>query len=413
MMLEQYLRQATKGVYGTKKQEIMLELRGSLEARIWKLECQGHTPQTALEMALLEMGEARHISAGFIKEYTMPKILKNTVLLGFCAALTLTAVNTSKAQIEVETYGVMDMIQFAPNNTITNIRPDFFESFILQFSSIKTNLEQAGITVDDTPQPALESQNYFVKGNLVQTLSFQFPDSAVKTVLQPSCNYWRNPADKLKWRSPAPTTLESDKIYMCFAEFFRQLKTRSGLPIQIEGWKNPVLRVGKTTLQIGTEKQPANPSIIYASAANQAAQVDSRRARGWMQFNYTYRHAIKVNAPVGTVYALISTGTTSMTGSVTRMGNRLEASIPTSSAIRSNSNFLSLARVNNQGILEFSSNWKILEFSKNPQTIVNDGLATELGTNKHPARALLVRVGNDLSTVLELVPNRPRSAALK
>jgi hypothetical protein len=49
--LETYLNRATRGIWGKKKLEVKAELRGSIEARAWKLECLGFTPELALETA--------------------------------------------------------------------------------------------------------------------------------------------------------------------------------------------------------------------------------------------------------------------------------------------------------------------------------------------------------------------------
>ena len=111
--LEDYLRHATKGVYGTKKLEIQAELRGSIEDRIWKLENQGLNQNQALEKVLLEFGAAQAVNSGLMKEHTMPKIFKGITMAFLIAIASLTTLNASRAEIEVVTDPIFD-VPFAP-----------------------------------------------------------------------------------------------------------------------------------------------------------------------------------------------------------------------------------------------------------------------------------------------------------
>ncbi len=85
MNLETYLKQATRGIWGKRKQDAILELRGNIEARIWTLEHQGKTQSEALEMALQELGDPRAVRAGFVQVQSLPFILRAVVL----AAITI------------------------------------------------------------------------------------------------------------------------------------------------------------------------------------------------------------------------------------------------------------------------------------------------------------------------------------
>jgi hypothetical protein len=82
MNLETYLRQATRGIWGKRKTDAILELRGNIEARIWTLEHQGKTQAEALEMALSEFGDAREIHSGFVQLHFAPVFLRAVILAG-------------------------------------------------------------------------------------------------------------------------------------------------------------------------------------------------------------------------------------------------------------------------------------------------------------------------------------------
>jgi hypothetical protein len=85
MKLETYLKKATRGLWGQRKHDAMLELRGNIEARIWTLEHHGKTQAEALEMALQELGDPRAVRAGFVQVQSLPSILRAVVL----AAMTI------------------------------------------------------------------------------------------------------------------------------------------------------------------------------------------------------------------------------------------------------------------------------------------------------------------------------------
>jgi hypothetical protein len=80
MNLETYLKQATRGIWGKRKQDAILELRGNIESRIWTLEHQGKTQAEALEIALSELGDARVVNAGFVQVESAPSVLRALVL---------------------------------------------------------------------------------------------------------------------------------------------------------------------------------------------------------------------------------------------------------------------------------------------------------------------------------------------
>jgi hypothetical protein len=80
MKFETYLKRATRGIWGKRRTDAILELRGNIEARIWTLEHQGKTQAEALEMALQELGDPRVVRAGFVQVQSVPSTLRAVVL---------------------------------------------------------------------------------------------------------------------------------------------------------------------------------------------------------------------------------------------------------------------------------------------------------------------------------------------
>jgi hypothetical protein len=399
-LLEKYLKQATRGVYGTKKLEIQAELRGSVEARTWQLESLGKSSHEALETALLQMGKATNISAGLIKEHTMPKILKSTVLAMIFAAASLTVFTTSRAQIEV----VIPPMSTEEYDLIPPIKERKLQVYYLSFSSIKENLEAAGITVDNTPiAPVQKSSAY--KENTLPTLRFRFPGANKDTILQTAPgidSIWKNNDGNLVQNSKPTSELSNDRIYMGFWMFVDQLR-KTNLPIQIEGWRNPVFHIGATKLQIGSEKQGVTPWLMYSSIAGRAAKAGITNESGWGMLNIAQNHATRVNAPAGSVYAIVTTFDDP------RLSDRKRI------VSDQNMQHIDIARVGKDGILYFKAPHRVIEFVQSRETVFADRLnidKKDYGDSKRPAKALLMRMNPDLTTTLEL-PAKTRSATIK
>jgi hypothetical protein len=384
-LLETYLNRATRGVWGKKKLEVKAELRGSIEARAWKLECLGFTPELALETAMRELGEPKAIAAGLTKVHTMPTILKSTLALGMFLSIAITSLNSSRAQIEVTTlklaqYAGLEKVQVTPQSLSKS------EPYFLQLSSIKRNLEAAGIAVDDTPQGSLEG---FVNQRvLVPTLRFTLPGSVQRIVVQSAPAIWKSETGELEWNRIPPKNIGLDRYYVPFWSFVEQLQTRSGLPVRLEGWRNPTLKVGTTNLQIGSATLTAQPWAVYFSLVMRNIQHEFPDIQGWTYDSNSRTHGIRTNAPTGTVYAVMS--------------NTLEE------------HFLDVGRVADDGVLYFEARHAVLEFVNVPLEVIQDRVNVGkrgYGSSSRPAKALLIRISSDLKTSFEL-PARVRSGAL-
>jgi hypothetical protein len=409
--LEDYLKHATKGVYGTKKLEIIAELRGSIEDRIWKLETQGLNQNQALEKVLLEFGAAKAVNAGLMKEHTMPKIFKSITIAFLIAIASLTTLNASRAEIEVVT-------QEFGFDTNTQTSSEFYKSYYLSFSSIKENLEAAGITVDDTPIAPLQPFKAYTKKTM-PSLRFRFPGASKDTILQTAPGFdslWKSDDGTLIQDSIPKTDLSNDHFYMGLGTFVAQLRN-THLTIRIEGWRNPVLKIGETKLQIGSEKQAVTPWSLYSSLAGQAAQAGLPLQGGWGTTSNAKNHATRVNAPAGTVYAIVTNFVLPKSGSASA-SNPITTTVvlPSGSASNDkNMRHIDIARVGTDGILYFKAPHNVIEFTQSREAVFADRLNVSkngYGGSKRPAKALLMRMNSDLSVTLEL-PAKTRSAAIK
>ena len=105
MTLEQYLKNATKGLYGKKKLEVKTEIEGNIREMALEYQIAGMSESEAISKAILEFGEARVLSAGMVRVHTMPKIIKGVLLAGLISSFALVHFSSSFAEILTSSVG--------------------------------------------------------------------------------------------------------------------------------------------------------------------------------------------------------------------------------------------------------------------------------------------------------------------
>jgi hypothetical protein len=88
--LEQYLNNATRGIWGKRKLEIREELESDITERSKKFVLSGFSRDQAVEKAILELGDARVVNNGMKGIYIMPTMLKTSIAV-IMVTLTITA----------------------------------------------------------------------------------------------------------------------------------------------------------------------------------------------------------------------------------------------------------------------------------------------------------------------------------
>jgi hypothetical protein len=157
MNLETYLKQATHGIWGKRKQDAILELRGNIEARIWTLEHQGKSQAEALEMALQELGDPRAVRAGLLQVQSVPTILRAMVLTLMTIWITF---------------------PFAPIEARVQARPSFNAvGNVLGFQISTKSLEQALLAV-----PEVQAKHFSVARALGQSESSMDLEQLLRTI---------------------------------------------------------------------------------------------------------------------------------------------------------------------------------------------------------------------------------------
>ena len=96
---ERYLRRATLGLWGQRRREAQMELRGAIEDKLWRFEHLGLTPGEAERRALAELGPARAVAGGLSRVHSVPVGVQGALL---AAVLGVVGVQMVAAQTVVK-----------------------------------------------------------------------------------------------------------------------------------------------------------------------------------------------------------------------------------------------------------------------------------------------------------------------
>ena len=89
---DQFIRHATRGLWGTRKRDAALELRGAIEDKIYRHQLCGLSAADAERAALRDLGNPHAIARDLSRVHTAPAAIRATLLLGVAGLLSLQAV---------------------------------------------------------------------------------------------------------------------------------------------------------------------------------------------------------------------------------------------------------------------------------------------------------------------------------
>ena len=418
MNLETYLKQATRGIWGKRRTDAILELRGNIESRIWTLEHQGKTRAEALEIALNELGDARAVNVGMTQVHTMPNVTRNLLLAGLISSVAAVGWTSSTAQIQT-------VVPSIPG-VCCQLFPTIQQPQFVSLNDLKSELEQVNVAVDESMQtPAQINLTAFgawpsTIATQTRTLNLHFPEMPDgQTVRIQALPGFSVTAD-----GQNPQFVEGEDVFISPESLIQQLR-KTNLPLSLEGWHNPTLRIGQTAVRIGTREVPATAASWYSNILTNGVMKDiptndsSNLIFTWNQqlagVTTLGKHiyAMRVNDRPGTVYGLL-------------MPFKDVKMISIGLSVKQDPNWVgyTLGRVNNAGVLQFvDGSAKVIEFAESFKGITDD--LDFLRANKHdparleklgygsakrPAKAMLVRLTGrlDMDTTQIVVPVKPR-----
>ncbi|THF68005.1 hypothetical protein E7T06_18370 [Deinococcus sp. Arct2-2] len=280
--LEQYLRRATRGLSRPQRLKVRAELEEHILERAWAAQCAGLNEDQALQAALDTLGDAGQVRRGLQAVHVAPQLWRWSALTLLLGAVTLFPTLTA-AQVPV-------LNSFPTLACLADTRACLPSAGWLNVDSLTVALRQLGVTV--RPVNAASGA----------ALQLVFPGSRAVTV----------PTSQNLGRSPDQITssrfLSSNALVYLLAE-------QSGLPVSLEGWINPQLRVGTTKLTLGTAATPFEAYGLYTGALLEGLRrsappmpgVTLHWARGPISpFTLEERHTLQVSDTPGTVYGLLT-----------------------------------------------------------------------------------------------------------
>lgn len=303
MTLETYLKTATKGLYGTKKLEVKTEIEGNIKELALEYQIAGLTQSQAISQAILDFGEARVLNAGMVKVHTMPKMIKAVLLTGLLSSVALVGVSSSLAEILTSSVGLY------PN--CTTEAPSFNRSCVQP----KAWMKLSDFTADITKAGGLFKLH--TANSKILSFTVTFPDDHAIDIA-----YTRLPDSIADFKIEVGRDVFFDKnneIWVELSYTLQQIARHSFLNVAFEGWKNPKLHVGKTTLNLvtGTDGTVAYytyffsvVSDAYSAELIQSFVIDppisgieaNRQDKSIRKF----KHQIRVNDKPDTVYAVLT-----------------------------------------------------------------------------------------------------------
>ncbi len=246
--LERYLRLATWSLWGEQKKTVRMELEAHIQHKIWKYQMRGCNHAEALEKTLADLGQPHVISAGMTGVYTMPNMIRKAGLMILLSSLGIGALNAGQAQITgTTTFPTPDCLagKITEFQVQANKIPCQSRLIWLHKPSLKAVLEKAGVKVN------LESNDW-------EYMSFLFPDSKNRILIRGDLSgTFRDEKGNI--------IVRGDPMYMSGGVFFDYLP-KAGLPVSLEGWDKPTIRVGKTEFTLEQKDSKFSSSMIYFAA---------------------------------------------------------------------------------------------------------------------------------------------------
>jgi hypothetical protein len=270
--LEQYLKNATRGLWGKRKLEVREELENHVLEKAHKLELQGFNRTDAIQTVLEQIGPANIVSRGMIGVHTMPSFLRSTALIASLCIGVIATIPSSIAQVV----------------TLSNLmeKRGFADYIWLNLSSLNTTLKQTGVAIKT------EKNGY----------RLTFPEGGTALV--------------------QATSTRNGQGYLSAMEFIHALESTK-LNINISGYDNPKISIGKTQIALGTSTLPVKGNLFYTRPLLEVAEMHVQNFN-LLEFSFptivcckesentvmtiptTKQHVVKANVVPGQVYGMLT-----------------------------------------------------------------------------------------------------------
>ncbi|MBZ9714823.1 permease prefix domain 1-containing protein [Deinococcus multiflagellatus] len=336
---DRFLRQATRGLWGQKRREVQLELRGAIEDKVYRHQLCGLSSQDAERAALRDLGRPGAIARDLSRVHSAPAALRGALALGVAGLLSLQAaaqVGTVQAILDPRMAPACTLeelyVQLVPGATAATAQR-------LQATPAGRAQVQASVLGRVSPEHAAylrrtlagpggeaaladacrQSKGPRYAANLLRLSDVYAALRAAGVTVTPLQDE-RQVALTFAGESPAQvldlsyqTQQVGTETYVNGAALVYALKQSVTVPMHLTGLRNPVLTVGPAKLQLGSPETPVLATDLYARVMYDllAPHLPGQPGTTLAVTPATLTpdpagHHLRVQAPDGNLYATLS-----------------------------------------------------------------------------------------------------------
>jgi len=336
--VERYLRRATRGLWGQKKREVEEELMAHISGRLNAHLIAGLDEIVALQKTLEELGSPEEVNSGMTTLYLTPKLLSSSTLIMAFTLLAYVAITSGAAQ----TLGVKYRL---PSTLCLGLKehnvPDRCSPAKgrIQIKALQDALFPHGVKVAESNS----------------ALTLEFPEAQALDI----------PLDRVASLDDADRPLPSDqhsrRDYVGVWDVIRALMSQTEMPVMLEGWNDPMLRIGDVHLRLDSREQVVDAEVLYFPYLSHIASHDFNTDGSTASYLFGFgegRSLTTKTALAPGIYGLIARLNTVQTLSAETIF------IASGSSAEKYSHYLSVAEADSEGYLTFAYPGETLRFAE-------------------------------------------------
>ncbi|GGN43942.1 permease prefix domain 1-containing protein [Deinococcus daejeonensis] len=268
MTREQFIRHATRGLWGQKKRDTALELRGAIEDKIYRHQLCGLDAADAERAALRDLGSPHAIARDLNRVHTAPTALRATLLLGvagllsFQAAAQIPAVGSAFRTEDLQACRVLSPEEVASLNAGALAR---LQRVYAQYGGpegLNAQCKKGAFLF-----PLLNVTDLLAAMKAAKVPVYADPSTTSALVLKGSPT--GNPHISYM------TELVHGQRYVPSRVLMGFIRSVTGQPFTLTGLTNPVLTIGAARIPVGTAQAPVRTVDILGAGLADARRTDT------------------------------------------------------------------------------------------------------------------------------------------
>lgn len=252
----EYVRAATRGLWGRRRRELQTELNGHITIRIQELRLAGMSEAEAERQTLRELGAPTDVRTGMLSVHTLPALGKGSLVAIMAATLLIGTLPQGYAQV----------------TGLFSSSPQYLPTAYVDLHQLQTELAQTG-------------------GTLSQT-------SKGMTISVPGVPH----ADIPNW--PGITLAQQGHTFIQTDAVLLSLYS-AGAELQVTGWSDPVIHVGPTKIRIQTNDGRIANSLYKKTLITRPELTQNMEIAVDAPAQETARVTLSGNFQAGQVYAFV------------------------------------------------------------------------------------------------------------